>query len=112
MILTTVIVMVMVMVMVMVIGALQGWGGVNSGDVPEDGDRSGYAMNNLKPGPDRGHTLAGAVLGSVLRTRKKGGWGVGGGWPGPAEARGVPRPENSRPPVPDRLPSVAVMHRW
>ena len=73
------VVMVMVMVMVMVIGALQGWGGVNSGDVPEDGDRSGYAMNNLKRGPDRGHTLAGAVLGSVLRTRKKGGWG---GWRG------------------------------
>ena len=42
------VVMVMVMVMVMVIGALRGWGGVNSGDVPEDGDRSGYAMNNLK----------------------------------------------------------------
>ena len=104
--------MVMVMVMVMVIGALQGWGGVNSGDVPEDGDRSGYAMNNLKPGPDRGHTLAGAVLGSVLRTRKKGGWGVGGGVgldrQRPEEAPGL---KTSRPPVPDRLPSVALMHR-
>ena len=76
------VVMVMVMVMVMVIGALQGWGGVNSGDVPEDGDRSGYAMNNLKRGPDRGHTLAGAVLGSVLRTRKRGGWGGWLAWTG------------------------------
>ena len=60
-------------------------------------------MNNLKPaGLDPGHTLALAVLGSVLRTREAGGgwgvvqegvWGVGGcsrgggGWPGPAEAR-------------------------
>ena len=36
-------------------------------------------MNNLKPaGLDPGHTLALAVLGSVLRTREAGGgWGCG-----------------------------------
>ena len=78
-------------------------------------------MNNLKPaGLDPGHTLALAVLGSVLRTREAGGgWGVFergcGGWGvfkrgwgvGLDRQRPESRPENrlSRPPVPSNLPT-------
>ena len=78
-------------------------------------------MNNLKPaGLDPGHTLALAVLGSVLRTREAGGgwgvvregvWGVGGVQEGVGvgldRQRPESRPENrlSRPPVPSNLPT-------
>ena len=77
------------MVMVMVIGA--GEEGVNS-EAPGSlrrGDRSGYAMNNLKPGLDRGHTLAGSLGISVEDKRGEGEAGEEAGVGGMAWPAGV-----------------------